>query len=124
MAVNVAAAGVSIALTIFLLAISAFLYLFPFLMDYLKQSFSEGILMNLVIRRGFFIIATYLMVLNSSIMNIMIQQAGFTLGGPMVMYIFLFGYLGYLMLFYLAIKTIFDLMKVWSESQKEKRGFV
>jgi len=124
MAVNVAAAGVSIALTIFLLAISAFLYLFPFLMDYLNQSFSESIIFNLTIRRGFFIIATFLMTLNTSIMNIMIQQAGFTLGGPLVMYVWLFGYLGYLLMFYMVIKTMFDLMRVWRDAQNEKRGFM
>lgn len=121
--VNAASNGVAISLTIFLLSVSGFLYMFPIIMAAAKQRFAESEFLNLFARRACWLIATLLMVVTSQIINILIAQGDFNLGGALVMYIYLFNLAGYLFLFYIVVKTLFDTITLFYENKLEKRGY-
>ena len=112
-----------LAIAIFILLITGVLFFFPFFMDYIRQPMSESMYLNLVYRRLCFILATYLMILNSAIMAQISVRSGLLLHNEMFLYLRLFGIAAYILIFYLLFKTIVDLLHVWQDSQKAKRGF-
>lgn len=122
--VNVASNGVSISLTIFLLGISGFLYLWPLLMNMAKLRFSESELLDLFARRACWFIATLLMVVTSQIMNILLTLADLNLSGALVLYIYLFNFAGYIYLIYIVIKTLLDTLSFIYNKKLQKRGYL
>lgn len=121
MTLTIAANGASISITIFVLAITGFLYLLPFILDFLRTSFSKNDFLNLILRRSCWVIATYLMMLNSAIMATLVNQAGLGLEQEMFRYMFLFGLLGYILMFYLAFITLIDVLYLWNIKKWNKR---
>jgi len=121
--VNAASNGVAISLTIFLLAVSGFLYVFPIIMAMARQRFAESDLLNLFARRACWLIATLLMVVTSQIINILLNLGDLNLGGALVLYIYLFNLAGYLFLFYIVIKTLFDTISLIYNKKLERRGY-
>ena len=111
--------GSSLSITIFILVISSALYLLPF-----KTRFSKSDLLNMIIGRGCWIIATFFMTLNSAIMSTIATTAGIPVTGEMKMYMFIFGWAGYTLMLYLFLRTLFDSLKMWKENAKLNRtGF-
>lgn len=107
----------SIAITLFILIISIALYITPFI----KKTFVKSEMGNLIIKRGFFIIATYLMTLNSAIMATIANLAGIPITEEMFMYMFLFGWAGYGLMVFLVVKTLLDIVEGYKQKQKEIR---
>jgi len=113
-----------LAIAIFVLLITGVLFFFPLLMDYLRKPLSESEYFNLVVRRLCYILATYLMILNSAIMAQIAVRSSLLLQNEMFLYLRLFGIVAYILIFYLVFKTVLDLMSIWRDSQNEKRGFM
>lgn len=106
----------SLAIMIFVLSITGALYIAPFFVRFSKIEIT-----NLIIKRGSWAIATYLMVLNSSIAATMAEFAGIDLTAEMFRYMWFFGIFGWLALLILVFKTLFDVTKLWSIKKQKMR---
>lgn len=116
--------GSVIAISLFILLITALVFFFPFLMDYFKKNMSESEYLNLIYRRLCYILATYLMIWNITLMAGMAVATRLNVVvGDLWIYLRLFGIVAYILIFYLLFKTVVDLMRIWSDSQNEKGGF-
>ena len=105
-----------LSIMIFILSITGALYIAPFFVK-----FSKFQITNLIIKRGSLVIATYLMVLNSSIAATIAEAAGLDLTREMFAYMWFFGIFGWLALTFLIFKTLFDVIKLWSVKKKKIR---
>ena len=121
MAVTIAANGVSISITIFILSINFIIFFLPFIMDYLKTSFTKNIISDLIIKRACYVLGCYLLVLNTTIIANLSSDAGFTLTKELLFYSNFFGWAGYLFMIYLVIKTIIDSFKLARNLALNKR---
>jgi len=106
----------SIAITIFILVITGGLFILPFV-----TRFSEKDWLNLIFKRSCWVVAIYLMVLNSSIMATIAQSAGLPLTQEMFRYMWLFSVGGYLMMGYLVISTLLNVLKMWKIKKEGDR---
>ena len=104
-------------ITIFLLLIALGFFVIPFVVE----KFHSTPWVDLIIKRGFLIIGLFLMSLNTAIIMVFADGVLIPIMGELRMYLFLFGYGGYIMMLLLVIKTIFDLVKSFREGAREKR---
>jgi len=105
----------SIAVTLFILFITGLL-IFGSSRDY-----SHNIFANLIIKRSMIVIAFYLMTLNSAIIAVIANSAGLEVTSELFMFMWLFGYGGYLAIVFLVLKTLYDVLKDWDIYKTKKR---
>lgn len=113
--------GTSIAISIFILAVTGIIFLLPFIMNLVNKKFSDNIILNLIINRGCYVLGAYLMVLNSAIMATLASAAGLNLTNEMFFYMNFFGWAGYLFMIYLCLKTLIDSFKIAKNLALRKR---
>lgn len=111
-----------LAVMLFVLLITGLVFFYPLLKDYLRQPLSNNEYLNLTYRRLCYILATYLMILNSAIMAQVSVKSGLLLHNEMFLYLRLFGIAAQILIYYMIFKTILDLLNIWKENKKEKRG--
>lgn len=116
--------GSVIAISLFILLITSLVFFFPFLMDYFKKPLSESEYLNLVYKRLCYVLSTYLMIWNVTLLaNMAVATRLNAVVGDLWIYLRLFGIVAYILIIYLLFKTVIDLMKIWRDSQNESRGF-
>jgi hypothetical protein len=104
-----------LSITVFVLAITgATLYL-----SFLDLSTNKYV--SLVLKRSLFIITMYLMAQNSAIMLTISESASLNLSGELSGYIFIFGIVGYILILFTIIRTIFDLFNLVAYDKLEAR---
>lgn len=106
----------SLAITLFILSVAAFLYLIP-----LFFRLSSKPILDLILKRAAWILATYLMVLNSAIMATIAAHAGLEVTNEMVMYLWLFGLFGYSFMFLTFINTIITAIRMFNQDKFDRR---
>lgn len=92
-----------------------------FLMPILLKKVSENQIIDLLIKRCFYIIGLYLMVMNSAIIGSIAQTAGYSTA-EIFRYLWIFGTAGYLLMISTFLKTFFDLIELWNKLAKDRRG--
>lgn len=107
--------GVSI--VIFMLVAALLFFLLPKIMG----GFAKNEFVNLLLTRCCITIGFYLMVMNSAIMSGIAQNSGYA-ASEIFRYLWLFGIVGYLMMVFTFIKTLFDVVKMYNISKAKKRG--
>lgn len=107
----------SLAITIFILGITAALYYGGFS----ERKWSQIPVVNLMVKRSLILLATFLMVLNSAIMADISTAFNLGLESEMFMYMWIFGRGGYALMIIIFFKTIFDVLGMWKQSKKEER---
>ena len=105
-----------ISITLFILIATAIFGLLPF-----YTRFSKSEIANLVLRRGSWLIAIFLMILNSGIMATIAENAGIPLTQEMFMFMTIFGWGGYLFMAYFVIKTLFDVLATYKQQKHQAR---
>lgn len=108
-----------IAITMFCLAGTGLFFVMPMLL----KTISKNQIIDLLLKRCFYVIGFYLMVMNSAIIAGIATTAGYATA-EIFRYMWIFGQAGYLLMFATFIKTFFDLMKLWNELAKAKRGLL
>lgn len=106
-----------IAITLFCLAGTSLFFIMPAL---LKKLVNNPIV-DMLLKRCFYIIGFYLMVMNSAIIHSIANTAGYSTA-EITRYMFLFGWAGYLLMAATFIKTLFDIVLSYRQLIKEKRG--
>lgn len=110
--------GAAISVTFFILILPTALFLLPLLV----KKFCQNEFLNLILRRICFIVAIYLMVLNSAIMMEIANTFGLsTLTGELMRYMWIFGWGGYALMMVLFVKTTADLITMLNISKKRER---
>ncbi len=108
----------SIAITMFILSISAGLFMLPFF-----TKFTQDEVNSLIMRRGCYVLGIYLMMLNSAMMATISKFAGLGLEQEMLQYMWVFGLLGYMAMAYLIYMTIVDILRFrYMKKQAERNG--
>ena len=105
-----------IAIVIFILAVTGGLFILPF-----KKRFSKNEFANMVLKRGCWVIAIYLMMLNSSIMATIASASGMDLTGEMFRYMWLFGVAGYVFMGFMVLMTLVNAMQMWKVKKNKQR---
>lgn len=109
--------GAAISITIFVLVTTIALYITPLIV----KQFAKWWLADLAIKRGLWVIATYLMTLNSAIMMTLAGHASLPLTREMFIFMWLFGWAGYILMVWLVIKTLFDALSMWKIKKYNER---
>lgn len=107
----------SLAITIFVLVVTGVLFLLPFL----KETFHQNKITNLILKRCCLAIAIYLMMLNSAMMQTIAVKGGLDLTNELFRYTWLFGWGGYIFLFVLGWTTFFSVLKLWKYERENTR---
>jgi hypothetical protein len=107
-----------ISMTLFITILTLIIFLLP----KLYGQFSDNKMVNLIIVRCCYIIGFFLIVMNTAVVAEIAVNSGYDTG-VIFRYMWLFGKMGYLMMFFVFIKTIFDLLGLWKEIVSKKRGF-
>lgn len=114
---NAADATVPLAVVIFILAITGVLFALPLVIP----KFAENKYADLVLKRCCWLIAIYLMTLNSAIMATLVSFAGINLTSEMFRYLWLFAWGGYVFMIFLVFKTFTDTLAMWKLDKHNKR---
>lgn len=105
----------SIAITIFVLFISTILFLLPFRIKL------ENEIANLIVRRGIWIVAVYLMVLNCAIMATIAAATGIPVTNELFNIMSMIGWVGYLMMLFMFVTTMITMLRMWVTKKKVER---
>lgn len=106
----------SLAIVLFVLTVTGALFILPFI-----KQFSRFEITNLICERSCWLIAIYLMMLNSAMVATIADSAGLDLTNELFIYMWLFGIVGYLSMVFLVIKTILDTLKLWKIKKSNAR---
>lgn len=106
-----------ISITLFILLCTTVFFLLP----RLYGTFSENKIVNIIIVRCCYVIGFYLMVMNAGLFSSIAVSAGYATG-EIFRYMWLFGTGGYLLMFFTALKTLFDVAELYNQLVKERRG--
>jgi len=107
----------SLSITLFILLSTLGLFVLPFVV----RRFSKNKFLDLSIKRGCWIVALYLMVLNSTIIVQIAEFAGIEVNQALYRYMWLFGWVGYVFIMFTFIKTLLDLVEMWKKSARDLR---
>jgi glucan phosphoethanolaminetransferase (alkaline phosphatase superfamily) len=110
-----------IAITVFVLAISLGLYGFPMLLILAGKHLFQNPFWDVLAKRVFFILGTYSMIFNISIMYQIVDTAVLPVKQQLSLYIWLFGMLGWLLILYLVVRTLIDAVLFIRINQRMKR---
>ena len=108
-------AGISI--IIFILFATGLIFILPSMI----KKFTENQIVDLLLKRCFYIIGFYLMVMNSALIHSIATTSGY-LTGEINMYLYLFGIGGYLLMIATFLKTFYDVVLTYNKMIKERRG--
>ncbi len=106
----------SLALTMFLLAIIAGLFVLN-----LNVRFSKGMFLNLILKRCLWLFILALMWLNTAIMFTITNLAGMGLEKEMTRYLWIFGLVILLSMMFITIKTFFEILGMWQQKKYDQR---
>jgi len=107
-----------IAIVIFILFVTSLFLLLPII----KEPLSQNKFLNVIFKRGCWIIGLLLLTLNSAMMATIASEAFIPLSSNFLrIYVFLFSWSAYLLIVFTVIKTIFDLMGMWQQDKMNKR---
>lgn len=107
----------SMAITFFMLAITGFLIALP----YIVGRFSKNDILDMILKRSCWLLAIYLMVMNSSVMMEIADIIGASVDDAMFRYLWIFGWAGYLFMIYIVFKTLLDVINLWKKSKEYER---
>lgn len=110
-----------VAVVIFCLSISLGLYGFPMLLILAGKNLFQNALWDVLAKRVFFILGTYSMIFNISILYQIVDTAVLPIKSALSLYIWLFGMLGWLLILYLVVRTLIDTILFIRLNQKMKR---
>jgi len=115
----------SLAIVFFVVMICGGLIVLPFIkkefLNIRSPKDYSRMMTNILIRRGIWSIAIYLMMLNSAIVSTIAQSAGLDLTDEMFRYMWLFGLAGWLSILVLGFSTITNLVVLYRLSVQEKK---
>lgn len=119
----------TIAITMFILVVTFTLFILPFIKsdfvgaekDPTRADRFAKQMVNLILKRSCWTIATYLMMLNSAIMATLAQTSNLPILNEMFRYMWLFGIAGWMMIFFLMFSTVIQLTKLWRKNLEAKR---
>ena len=103
-------------ITFFLIFINLGLYVLPFVKDFSKNEY-----VNVILKRGCWVIAIYLSTLNFAIMHTISTKAELGIGNEMSTYMFLAGLAGYVMMGYMVIMLLFNLFTIKKNNDEKRR---
>jgi hypothetical protein len=106
----------STAIIFFILFVTLGLFILPFIKEFTKLDWA-----NLIIKRGCWAIAIYLMMLNTAILSTIVKSSGLDVLQEIFRYTWLFGILGYVFLGFMTLKTLIDVMELWKIKKIKKR---
>lgn len=106
-----------LAITVFILLIAGALFWLTTREGLLKNKYTD-----FVIRRAFLVLGIFLMILNSAIMASIAENAGLELVKEMLFFVRLFTLIGYPVMAFLVISTLFRTLKEWKIDKKDKRA--
>ncbi len=114
--------SIQIALTAFFMSLPLFLVGLPFWVERSGKTFNDNVVTHLIIKRCCWILACWLMTVVSAVMLTMTVADGtFNVSGEISMYLSLFGWAGYLLMFWLIFTTIRDAVTLRNLEVKQKR---
>ena len=111
----------SISVTIFILLLPLILFLLFMKEDLIKVRDPRKVWVNLLARRSCLTIAVYLMTLNAAIFASIARAGGLDILNEIFTYMQLYGWVGYVMIVIITIKTMMDLIESWSAQKKKDR---
>lgn len=114
-------AGLSV--TLFVLVIPLVLLLISGIL-YFKERNTEELERQrslIIISRSLLVIATYLMTLNSGVIATIADSAGLSVTNEIFRYMWILGWMGYLLIAYVVIKTVLDVLKITRDIAFNKR---
>lgn len=82
--------------------------------------FSKNRFLDLVLKRGCWVIGIYLMMLNASIVATLAQSNSLPVTQELFRYLWLFGTVGYLFMGYTVLKTGVDALQLWNLKKWER----
>jgi len=107
-----------LAITLFILSVAGTLIFLPLF----KKEFHNDIRINLILKRASLVIGIFLMSLNTKIVAQLAFQAGLTVKDSLLnVYAFIFGWGGYILIFYIVLKTFFELIKIGKQAALNER---
>jgi len=110
--------GTPFGIIFFMLAIISALYIVPFKIE----QFTQNKVTDFIMKRGCWIIATFLVVMTSAMVATLASEAGIPLTSELFTVMWLFGWGGWIMLIWLGFGTITGTFKMWSELTEQKRA--
>ena len=106
----------SLSITIFILIVTFALFLLPFVKRFCLNEW-----LNNLLSRACWVIAIYLMMLNTAMIATIAGEAGLPLTQELFRYMWLFGMAGYVFMGYFALRTFFDTIELWKITKLKKR---
>lgn len=113
----------SLAITFFILIVTGFFAIIPFIKkEFVKEEELADYFVNMVIRRGCFAIAIFLMTLNTAIIANISKVSGLGAEKELLdVYMILLGYGGYVALLILVVGTFIQMISMAVDNKKRKR---
>jgi len=105
-----------IAIVIFILSITAALFVFSMKKEIVKNKYA-----NIIIRRSLLVLGIYLMILNSAIMATLAASSNLPLVKEMFFYMNLIGFMGYPAMMFLMLSALFQTFRDMKQDKKDKR---
>lgn len=108
------------------LSITLFVILATLIMFALPRmygTFSDNKIVNLIVIRCCYVIGFYLMVMNAGLLSSIATSAGYATA-EIFRYMWLFGIAGYLLMAVTTLKTLFDVVNLYNQLIKERRGLM
>jgi hypothetical protein len=106
----------SLATIIFMLTIVIALFIVP-----LKYRFNRDDLVQLIIKRVMWVIGMFMMMQTGAILWSMAEVFQLGIGTQLRTIIIALGWVGYFMLFFTVIKSLFDILLAWKKKKYEER---
>lgn len=89
-----------------------------------KKEFVKHEIANLVVRRSFLVIGTFLMMMNAAIVAEIADTASIGVTDELFRYMWLLGWLGWFFMGFMVLKTLLDVLEMykWNKTQKRMGG--
>jgi len=107
----------AIALTMFILFVIGIFFFLPFF----AGKFTKNEFLNLILKRGCWVIAIYLGMNAAAIMATIAENSGLPLTQEMFTYMWILGVAGYLMMGFMVLKTLFDVVDMYKLNKNNRR---
>ena len=111
----------SISITIFVLLLPLILFLLFMKEDLIRVKDKRKEWVNLLARRSCLTIAVYLMTLNAAIFASIAHAGGLDILNEIFTYMELYGWVGYIMIIIIVLRTMMDLIENWKRQAKADR---
>ena len=108
-----------LAITLFLIAVTGGIFLLPMV----KKTFHTNDIANMVIKRSFYTIGTFLLMFDFSIIATIAKEASMngTVVSALLRLMIWFGWAGLLLAGFMVLKTLFDVVKMYRKQKFDKR---